>query len=386
MWKITRATAHSGATPEARLQHDDVSSFEILPQESFLRRLYLEQKRTERSRRRFVLMLLQSDSLLTDGNEEDALEKILRALSHSIRETDITGWYKDQSVFGIIFTEVGPAEGKSVAHALLGKVSSALSDTLSIEQINLVSLSFHVFPEDWDGQGTGRSSGSALFSQTSCNGGSKKASLFVKRAMDIAGSLFALILFSPVLIATAMAVKLTSKGPILFRQQRVGQYGRRFTFLKFRSMYCTANHAVHEEYVKGFISGTAAPEQQPGQQHKVYKLTKDSRLTPIGGFLRKTSFDELPQFFNVLKGDMSLVGPRPPIPYEVKCYDVWHKRRLLAVKPGITGLWQVKGRSRVKFDEMVRLDLKYARSWSLWLDIKILLQTPRAVLGGEGAY
>jgi lipopolysaccharide/colanic/teichoic acid biosynthesis glycosyltransferase len=118
----------------------------------------------------------------------------------------------------------------------------------------------------------------------------------------------------------------------------------------------------------------------------VYKITNDKRITPIGKFLRRTSLDELPQFLNVLWGDMSLVGPRPPIPYELAAYQTWHRRRLLDVKPGITGLWQVTGRSTVKFDEMVRLDLRYATSWTPWLDLRILLQTPLAVIKGSGAY
>jgi lipopolysaccharide/colanic/teichoic acid biosynthesis glycosyltransferase len=119
---------------------------------------------------------------------------------------------------------------------------------------------------------------------------------------------------------------------------------------------------------------------------KVYKITDDPRVTRVGRFLRKTSLDELPQFWNVLKGEMSLVGPRPPIPYELESYRTWHKRRILEVKPGITGLWQIYGRSRTTFDEMVRLDLRYARTWNLFLDLKILVQTPRAMFSGEGAY
>ena len=202
--------------------------------------------------------------------------------------------------------------------------------------------------------------------------------------MDIAGSIAGLILCFPVFLAIILAVKLTSTGPAFFRQVRLGQYGRKFTFLKFRSMYVDADHAIHEEYIQRFIAGNSRTEQTPGFL-PVYKLTADPRITPVGRFLRKTSLDELPQFFNVLKGEMSLVGPRPPVVYEYKRYDLWHKQRLLAVKPGITGLWQVDGRSRVKFDEMVRLDIRYARSCSLWLDIKILLQTPRAVLSGDGA-
>jgi lipopolysaccharide/colanic/teichoic acid biosynthesis glycosyltransferase len=174
---------------------------------------------------------------------------------------------------------------------------------------------------------------------------------------------------------------MSSKGPILFRQQRVGQFGKPFTFLKFRSM-CDANDpAIHEEYVGRLIAG-AADSQEAHKQQKFFKLTKDPRITPIGGFLRRTSLDELPQFFNVLIGDMSLVGPRPPIQYEVARYSAWHKRRLLAVKPGITGLWQVGGRNKVTFDDMVRMDLQYAKSWTLWLDVKILLKTPRAAVMG----
>ena len=133
------------------------------------------------------------------------------------------------------------------------------------------------------------------------------------------------------------------------------------------------------------IAGGGSLEQNGSNQRIQYKLTADPRITPLGKLLRKTSLDELPQFFNVLTGEMSLVGPRPPVTYEFESYDLWHKQRLLAVKPGITGLWQVDGRSRMKFDDMVRLDIKYARSWSLWLDLKVLLQTPPAVLSGDGA-
>jgi lipopolysaccharide/colanic/teichoic acid biosynthesis glycosyltransferase len=152
-------------------------------------------------------------------------------------------------------------------------------------------------------------------------------------------------------------------------------------------MYINNNQDVHKEYVHNLIakkvSGQTGTEST---EKKVYKITNDTRVTLLGKFLRKTSLDELPQFVNVLKGDMSLAGPRPPIPYELEKYDIWHRRRVLEIKPGITGLWQVIGRSTTTFDEMVRLDLQYARSWSLWLDIKILLKTPKAVLAGKGAH
>jgi lipopolysaccharide/colanic/teichoic acid biosynthesis glycosyltransferase len=387
MFKSMRATAAfwSNRDSSPTLSEEALSHPKILDQASFLRALYLEQKRTERSRRRFVLMLLESQSLLMGGDSKEVLGQILDALSHSTRETDVTGWYKNGSVIGFIFTEIGQVDGKSVAKALLTKISSALSNSLSIDQINQIHISFHVYPEDWSDPGNGRPAEPVLHPDFTLDGTQHKGPLLVKRLIDVAGSIAGLILFSPLLAVIAALVWLTSKGPILFRQQRVGQYGRRFTFLKFRSMHVGNNHAIHEEFVKRFIAGDKDPEEQPSPR-PVYKLTKDPRLTSIGGFLRKTSLDELPQFFNVLMGDMSLVGPRPPVPYEVNRYDVWHRRRLLAVKPGITGLWQVTGRSTVTFDEMVRLDLKYARTWSLQLDLKILLQTPRAVLGGEGAY
>jgi lipopolysaccharide/colanic/teichoic acid biosynthesis glycosyltransferase len=156
-------------------------------------------------------------------------------------------------------------------------------------------------------------------------------------------------------------------------------------FLKFRSMYVDNDHSVHREYIAKLINHETN-EGGMRKTDKVYKLTADKRITPIGRFLRRTSLDELPQFLNVLLGDMSLVGPRPPIPYELALYQTWHRRRLLEVKPGVTGLWQVTGRSTVDFDAMVRLDLKYATSWNPWLDIKILLRTPLAVIRGSGAY
>ena len=209
-----------------------------------------------------------------------------------------------------------------------------------------------------------------------------------KRVMDIIGSALILAICAPAFLIIALAIKVSSKGPVLFRQRRIGQYGKSFTFLKFRSMYVDNDASIHREYVTQLIAGQAErhPSNGNGDGAGVYKLTKDDRITRVGAFLRRSSLDELPQLLNVLKGEMSLVGPRPPVPYELAAYQTWHRRRVLEVKPGITGLWQVNGRSRVKFDEMVRLDLKYAEAWSPWLDVKILLRTPLAVLKGEGAY
>jgi lipopolysaccharide/colanic/teichoic acid biosynthesis glycosyltransferase len=188
----------------------------------------------------------------------------------------------------------------------------------------------------------------------------------------------------------AALVKLTSSGPVLFKQTRVGHMARPFTMLKFRTMLEKNDDSLHQKFVSDFIkSGThnvvTAPEGSGADATATFKIRNDPRTTPIGRVLRRTSIDELPQLWNVLRGEMSLVGPRPPIPYELKNYRSWHLRRVLEAKPGLTGLWQVMGRSRTTFDEMVRLDLRYARTRSLWLDLRILLATPGAVLSGKGA-
>jgi lipopolysaccharide/colanic/teichoic acid biosynthesis glycosyltransferase len=371
--------------PRPSVTHGHSSSSGMLPQETFLRMLRQERKRTERSGRRFVLMLLDSAGLLRAGGDGHITTTLINAVDRSVRDTDLTGWYRDGSVIGVIFTEVGDGDEKSIVRILSNKISDALYDALSIEDINAIKLSFHVFPEDWDGGHEDGPSNSSLQLVLAAELNRRRASFAVKRLMDITGSLAALILCLPLLAVIAVAIKLTSRGPILFRQVRLGQYGRRFTFLKFRSMYVNNDPSIHEEYVKRFIAGVAGTEQPAADQQKIYKLTADPRITRVGRLLRRTSLDELPQFLNVLRGEMSLVGPRPPVTYEFESYDLWHKQRLLAVKPGITGLWQVDGRSKVQFDDMVRLDIRYARSWSLWLDLKILMQTPRAVVSGSGA-
>jgi len=192
---------------------------------------------------------------------------------------------------------------------------------------------------------------------------------------------FAILLFLPLFLVIAVLVKLSSPGPVFFRQKRLGQYGQHFNFFKFRTMYVNNDPRIHQEYVARLIAGS----RDAGQGSATFKLKNDPRVTPLGRFLRKSSLDELPQFFNVLRNDMSLVGPRPPLPYEYERYQVWHRRRVLEMKPGITGLWQVEGRSRTTFEEMVRIDLRYAGSRSFWVDLKILLLTPAAVLSGRGA-
>ena len=358
----------------------------ILNEGAFHRMISLERKRTERSRKPFLLMLLDMGDGLRSDNNEKALDKILSALSLSTRETDVTGWYKNNAVVGVMFTEFGVDDRNTILTTLMTRVSETLRNNLSAQHFNRISISFHLFPEEWNHDTPQRPSNPALYPDLTRRDNARKLFCAVKRIMDTVGSALALLLFSPLLLVIAFAITLTSKGPVFFRQKRVGQYGEQFVFLKFRSMYVNNDASAHKAYVKQLIAGSAQSQPANGNGNGVYKLTKDPRITPVGAFLRKTSLDELPQFWNVLKGEMSLVGPRPAIAYEVEAYDIWHRRRVLEAKPGITGLWQVNGRSRIKFDDMVRLDLRYAKTWSPWMDLKILMRTPAAVVFGDGAY
>lgn len=358
----------------------------VLNEENFRRTISLERKRSERSRKPFVLMLLDMGDRAASEKNGKVLEKIVSALALTTRETDVTGWYTNQCAVGIMFTEIGFEDRAATLGTMITRVSDTLRQNLTFEQFDAVRISFHVFPEDWDHESGERPSNPAFYPDLNERDEYRKPQQTMKRLMDVAGSLAALVILSPLFLLIAAAIKATSKGPVFFRQRRVGQHGKSFVFLKFRSMYEGSDAKVHRDYVKQLIAGRAKTQPAGSNGCGVYKLTKDSRITRIGGFLRRTSLDELPQFINVLKGEMSLVGPRPALPYEVESYDVWHRRRLLEARPGITGLWQVNGRSRVKFDDMVRLDLQYAREWSPWLDVKILLRTPGAVVLGEGAH
>ena len=364
----------------------DGRPYDMLTQNSFIRVLSLERRRAERSRRQFLLMLLDARAVPQPERRDQVLLKAACALSRSTRETDVRGWYERDGIIGVIFTEIGPADSSVVLNAVQTKIGAALRSELNLRQVNDIHISFHLCPEEWDGDNPRYPADPRLYPDLLKGDGSQRISRTIKRAMDIVGSAIALILLSPLFILISIAIKLTSKGPILFKQERLGQYGRRFTFLKFRSMHFKNNSKIHENYVKEFIAGSAGPQEPVRSQKILYKLQDDPRVTRLGRLLRKTSLDELPQFINVLTGDMSLVGPRPPVAYEFEAYHRWHRSRLLEAKPGITGLWQVNGRSKTKFDDMVRLDLRYARTCSLWLDLKILLKTPRAVLSGEGAF
>lgn len=357
-----------------------------LDEDTFRRMIAIERKRTERSLSPFLLILLECVGAQSVKKHKATLDSATSALLLSSRDTDLVGWYKNEEIVGAMFTGLVVNDKREVLDTFLTKVTRTLRSELSEEQFNQIRISFHLFPDDWDHESPGRPSNAALYPDLTSHDEGRRSVLIVKRTVDLVGSATALILCSPLFLFIALAVKLTSKGPVFYRQQRVGRYGQTFTFLKFRSMFVNNDCNVHKEFVTRLIASTPGETKQSANGEGVFKLTGDKRITRVGGLLRRMSLDELPQFLNVLKGEMSLVGPRPPIPYELAAYQTWHRQRLLAVKPGITGLWQVMGRSSVRFDEMVRLDLRYASTWTPWLDLKILLRTPGAVIRGSGAY
>jgi lipopolysaccharide/colanic/teichoic acid biosynthesis glycosyltransferase len=359
---------------------------ETLAENSFRRMIAVERKRSERSKEPFLLMLVELDEDGAPREDRKVLEGTLEALRASSRETDVLGWYKEHAVLGVMFTGLVVTDKDLIITTLLTRVSNLLRDELTFDEFNQVRLSFHFFPDEWNHESGDGPTNVALYPDLMNPPVRKKSLLVMKRAVDLLSSGLGLLLLSPLFAAIAIAIKMTSRGPVLFKQQRVGQYGKLFMVLKFRSMYVNNDHSVHQEYVTKLIANQAQRNGATGTTDGVYKLTNDRRITPLGQILRRTSLDELPQIFNVFLGEMSLVGPRPAIPYELAAYQTWHRRRILEAKPGITGLWQVTGRSLVKFDEMVRLDLRYASSWSLALDFWILLRTPMAVIRGAGAH
>jgi lipopolysaccharide/colanic/teichoic acid biosynthesis glycosyltransferase len=332
-----------------------------------------ERKRAERFDQRFMLVLVDASPGAVPESSNWAT--VIEALQSITGETDVLGWLDKGATLGLMVPEIGTdaAVHLTLYKKLRGELvrrleSEAILDRFSIRlHINLgihaASTPAEPLPVEVPGRAAVTPARDAM-----------------KRGLDIVGSVALLLLLLPVYAVVGALVKLTSKGPVFFRQDRIGRMGRPFKMLKFRTMYLNSDSAIHQKYVTDFITSSDRLDK-----NGVFKIVNDPRVTPVGRILRKTSLDELPQFWNVLRGDMSLVGPRPPLAYEVKQYKAWHYRRVVEAKPGITGLWQVTGRSRTTFDDMVRLDLRYARTYSVWTDVKILLATPRAVISGKGA-
>jgi len=278
----------------------------------FTRMIILERKRAERSGNPFFLMLLEGGAAprpLNVGREFQQL--LVSALRSCTRETDTVGWYKGHAAIGVIFTEVGTADQK-IGAAILAKVARTLRDNLGLAEVDRLKISLCRYPDE--NEPIQRIDELTFYPDLQKRNRASKASHVVKRAIDVIGSALALILLAPVFLIVALMIRLNSKGPVLFKQTRVGQRGIPFTFLKFRSMRVNNDHRIHKEYVSRFISGdNGLKHSSNGNENGVYKITSDPRVTRVGRFLRKTSLDEIPQLFNVLKGEMSLVGPRPPL-------------------------------------------------------------------------
>jgi lipopolysaccharide/colanic/teichoic acid biosynthesis glycosyltransferase len=307
--------------------------------------------RTDRTGQHFSLLIFR-----VDGRPEP----LIRLLLERLRETDEVGWL-DRDRVGTLLVDT-PAEGARI-----------VADVLA-HRFDAADVELHTYPEAWIAEERLREE-------------PPYPSRFPtwKRAIDLCGAVVGLIVLAPLLLVVAAAVKLSSPGPVIFRQQRIGYRGKLFPMYKFRSMAAAADTGLHRSYVVGLIAADE-PEDAPSGEQAEFKIRQDPRVTRVGRFIRRWSLDELPQLFNVLRGDMSLVGPRPDPSYAREGYARWYHRRMLDVKPGITGLWQVEGRSRVTYRTMVRMDLRYSRSLSLGADLRLLARTLGAVLSGRGAY
>jgi lipopolysaccharide/colanic/teichoic acid biosynthesis glycosyltransferase len=349
----------------------------VVSEELFKGALVRERKCADRSDQPFVLVLVRPTGVQLETRAWDA---VIATLAGARRETDLLGWFEQGVTLGAILPEVDLTA--EAAREFEARVRQELTRRLDAATAARVSIELHVHVP-MRGKEKGASPLDSAMPQLAARKSGGTLYDTVKRALDIAFSGILLLILSPLFLVIAALVKLKSPGPIFFKQVRIGEQAQPFTMLKFRTMHVNCDSAVHAEYVSWFIKSSG--KDPAAGQSGVFKLANDKRITPIGGILRKTSLDELPQLWNVFRGDMSLVGPRPPLPYEVEQYRPWHCRRVLEAKPGITGLWQVTGRSRTTFDEMVRLDLRYAKTYSLWTDIRILLATPRAVITGKGA-
>jgi lipopolysaccharide/colanic/teichoic acid biosynthesis glycosyltransferase/GGDEF domain-containing protein len=396
----------------------------------FLARLRQERLRSERSNLPLSLVVIVLDPLLDLFAQKTELSprRVLRGLGFAMlnmtREYDVKGWYREREI-----AVITPDTDESGAQTVVKNITKNLITGLGMEDNYQNEMLRHFVVHTLDGNrnyldNNNRSKASfatshkdflvqsslpdkdqdTTFFTPSTDGGvvaifdwpitneilgltqMHDLQLRLKRIIDIVGSLTGIILSAPLMLVIAIFIKLTSPGPVLFRQERLSYLGKPFTFLKFRTMRADCDVSLHREYVTKLIKGEDEATNENSEEQPLYKMIDDPRITLVGKFLRKSSLDELPQFFNVLKGEMSLVGPRPPIPYECDHYKRWHCRRVLEVKPGITGLWQISGRSITTFDEMVRLDLTYVRNWNLWLDLKIILRTFWAVISTKGGY
>jgi lipopolysaccharide/colanic/teichoic acid biosynthesis glycosyltransferase len=365
--------AKTAPMESARRQHSGYANRnDTLPKHRFLKQLRLEKRRTDRSKVPLSIVLFRFDS--ENRDELGDVKGLLDIVHNFKRETDILG-YLAEDLVALLLPDTNKQGTQAFTQTINGRVSALCFSMSSVTYPE--ELFDYVLREPQD----------PVNSFPFFLGDPEPGQLgdLCKRSLDIVGSACAIVVFSALMVITTAAIKMTSPGPVIFKQMRLGKRGVPFVFYKFRSMSVNANDRIHREYVASLISGGHEGINQGDSTNPLYKLKADPRVTRVGRFIRKTSIDELPQLFNVLKGDMSLVGPRPPIPYEAEKYEPWHLRRILEIQPGITGLWQVEGRSKTSFDDMVRMDLRYMRDRSLMFDLKLLLKTLVVVLRREGA-
>jgi lipopolysaccharide/colanic/teichoic acid biosynthesis glycosyltransferase len=359
------------------------TSYALVDQGCFRETITRERKRSERSGRAMVLLVI-SVRANTCKDPVAGLDAVAKAVSSIKCDMGTLGWFESGRSIGLLIPEVSSADSISVCNRLTAECREAVSRECDEDHPSWVSIKLCLYPiQIKEDECVTDLMNPFLYPELSTNRKAEVGFQALKRGIDIVLSLCLLFLLSPLFLVLAGLVKLSSPGPIYFHQVRVGYRMKPFTMYKFRSMYVDSEHQAHHSYISWFIASSDQAKHETSTT--VFKLTNDDRITRIGHLLRRTSLDELPQLWNVLRGDMSLVGPRPALPYEVQQYKPWHRERVLEAKPGITGLWQVVGRSRTTFDEMVRLDLQYARTMSLWTDVKILLATPAAVITGKGA-
>ncbi len=348
----------------------------LLPRDRFLDQLIIEKRRSERAKSPLSMLVVSVDR--ERGELQETARRLARALLESKRDTDYLGYLADDTVALLLTDTVN--EGARKVSSKLRESAAPLVRSISVGTYP-DNLFDQVLADNPDTPQPDLADTQPLMLLTEPR---STTQLVTKRVMDLFGAALALLLLSPLMLLTALLVRLSSPGPVIFRQTRLGRHGMPFTFYKFRSMRIDSDDSAHRAYTEKLIRGEHAEINQGDAGTPVYKMKSDPRITRVGRFIRATSIDELPQLFNVLNGDMSLVGPRPPLAYEAAKYQAWHLRRVLEIRPGITGLWQVEGRSRTTFDEMVRLDLRYIREWSPLGDLLILLKTVRVVLLREG--
>ena len=355
--------------------HDTAGVIDGLDKTKFLDQLRIEKYRAKRSDTPLSLLMIKLNRPHRAGS--GGIRELLKVVATIVREIDIVG-YIDHQTLGVLL----PYTDEKGASKSIEKIKKGFINPHFI--ITSATFPNEIFDSLIKSDGASEDVLGLMLEDSIEH---SWFALKVKRMIDILGSVFGLIVLSPLMLLTYLLIKLDSPGPVIFKQVRLGEKGLPFTFYKFRSMHANNDPGIHKEYIQKLIKndGNDSSVNQGDDEKPLYKLKSDPRITRVGRYIRKTSIDELPQLYNVLKGDMSLVGPRPPLVYEVETYKVWHLRRILEMKPGITGLWQVEGRSRTGFDEAVRLDVRYLQSWSLWLDAVILVKTVKEVLQCRGA-